>query len=84
MTLEQMVQRMTDNPARRFGLVKRGRVETGCFADLVVFNPDEIIDTATYDDPRQYPTGIPYVIVNGQVAVDNGRCTGIFAGQAVP
>ena len=84
MSLEQTVQRMTDNPARRFGLTKRGRVEVGYFADLVVFDPDRVIDNATYDDPTQPPAGIPYVLVNGQVAVDNERCTGVMAGRAVP
>ena len=83
-TLEQMVQRVTDNPARRFGLTGRGRVEKGYFADLVVFDPDRIIDTATYDEPRHYPAGIPYVLVNGKVAVDGERCTGVLAGQAIP
>jgi hypothetical protein len=43
-----------------------------------------VIDNATYDDPRQFPTGIPVVIVNGEVAVDHERCTGVLAGQAVP
>ena len=75
---------MTDAPARRVGLTRRGRVERGYFADLVVFDADRINDTATYDDPRQFPTGIPFVIVNGSVAVDDERCTGLFAGQAVP
>ena len=84
LSLEQMVQRMTDTPARRFSLTRRGRVEPGYFADLVVFDADQINDTATYDDPRQFPTGIPFVIVNGSVAVDHERCTGLFAGQAVP
>ena len=64
---------MTDNPARRFGLTRRGRVEVGYFADLVVFDPDRVIDNATYDDPTQPPAGIPHVLVNGQVAVDNER-----------
>ncbi len=82
--LEQMVQRMTDNPARRFGLNGRGRVEKGGYADIVVFDSDRIIDNATYDDPCQFPAGIPYVLVNGQVAVDHERCTGVQAGQAVP
>ena len=82
--LEQLVQRVSDNPARRFGLTRRGRIEKGYFADVVVFDAEHMIDNATYDDPRQYPTGIPYVLVNGQVAVDNERCTGVMAGQAVP
>ncbi len=84
MSLESMVQRMTDNAARRFGLTGRGRLEEGYYADVVVFDADRIIDTATYDDPQQYPAGIPFVIVNGQVAVDQERCTGIMAGQAIP
>ena len=84
LSLEQMVQRMTDHPARRFGLTHRGRIKEGYFADLVVFDPDHIIDNATFDDPIQYPTGIPYVLVNGRVAVDSERCTGVLAGYAVP
>ncbi|MDA0769900.1 MAG: amidohydrolase family protein [Chloroflexi bacterium] len=84
MTLEDMVQRVTDNPARRFGLTGRGLIKEGNYADLVVFDADHIIDNATYDDPEQYPAGIPYVLVNGQVAVDNEQCTGAMAGQAVP
>ena len=84
LSLEQMVQRMTDRPARRFGLQKRGRIQKGYHADLVVFDPEHIIDTATYDDPKQFPIGIPFVLVNGQVAVDSERCTGVMAGQAVP
>jgi len=84
MTLEEMVQRVTDNPAKRFGLKGRGQIKVGNFADVVVFDPDRIIDNATYDDPVQFPAGIPHVLVNGQVAVDSERCTGIMAGQAVP
>ena len=84
MSLELMIQRMTENPARRYGISKRGRLERGYFADVVIFDPDTIIDTATYDDPRQYPVGIPYVLVNGQVAVDDAVCTGVMAGHAVP
>lgn len=83
-SVEQMVHRMTDRPAMRFGLTHRGRVEKGYFADLVIFDADRVIDTATYDDPKQFPVGIPYVLVNGQVAVDDEFCTGVFAGQAVP
>ena len=84
LSLEQMIQRMTDNPARRFGLKGRGRIEKGAYADIVVFDSERIIDNATYDDPKQYPTGIPFVLVNGQVAVDHERCTGVLAGQTTP
>ncbi len=82
--LEQMIQRMTDKPARRFGLTKRGRITKGYYADIVVFDSERVIDNATYDDPCQFPTGIPFVIVNGKVAVDNEKCTGELAGHAVP
>ena len=84
LSLEQIVQRMTDNPARRFGIKKRGRIESGYFADIAIFDAERVIDNATYDDPCQPPAGIPYVLVNGQVAVDNERCTGTLAGRAVP
>ena len=84
LSLEKTVHTMTDRPARRFKLTNRGRIERGYFADLVVFDADRIVDNATYDDPRQFPTGIPFVVVNGAVAVDHERCTGRLAGQAVP
>ncbi len=84
LSLETMVQRMTDGPARRFGLTGRGRLQPGYFADLVAFDPDTVTDTATYEDPVQFPVGIPWVVVNGQLAVEEGRCTGVLAGQAVP
>ena len=79
-----MVQRMTDLPARRFGLTRRGRLQPGYFADLVVFDPERVTDTATYQDPRRFPEGIPWVVVNGQIAVEGSQCTGVLAGQAVP
>jgi N-acyl-D-amino-acid deacylase len=84
LSLEAMVHRMTDRPARRFGLTGRGRIEKKHFADITVFDAEAINDTSTYVNPRQFPLGIPYVIVNGRVAVDNEQCTGVFAGQAVP
>ena len=51
---------------------------------LMGVDPERVIDTATYDDPRQFPQGIPCVLVNGPVAVDAAQCTGVLAGQAVP
>jgi N-acyl-D-amino-acid deacylase len=84
LSVEAIVHRMTDRTARRFGLSRRGRIERGWFADLVGFDADRVTDTATYDDPRRFPIGIPFVVVNGQVAVDQERPTGVLAGQAVP
>ena len=83
-SLEKMIQRVSNNPANTFNLSKRGLIKKGNFADIVIFDEDKMIDTATYDDPKQYPLGIPYVVVNGIVAVDKEVCTGRFAGYAVP
>ena len=82
--LEHLVQRMTQNPAQRFGLEGRGVLREGSYADIVVFDADRINDTATYEDPWSYPVGMPYVVVNGKMAVDEERCTGELAGEAVP
>jgi N-acyl-D-amino-acid deacylase len=84
LSLPELVHRMTDRPARRFGLPDRGRIAPGYFADLVAFDPATIADTATYEDPMQFPIGIPLVIVNGKIAVRAGRCSGVLAGRAVP
>jgi N-acyl-D-amino-acid deacylase len=81
--LEDAVRKMTDLPARRHHLDGRGRVATGYFADLTLFHPAVVADTATYEDPRRYPEGIPYVIVNGRVVVDGGRHTGAPAGRVL-
>ncbi len=82
--LEQLVHRMTGNPAARFKLTGRGVIKEGNFADLVVLDADRINDLSSFEDPRQPPAGIPHVVVNGQIAVQDGRCTGVLAGEAVP
>ena len=58
-------------PRAGSAFASRGRLEPGYRAD-VIFDADRVIDTATYDDPRQHPAGIPYVLVNGPIAVDDG------------
>ncbi len=83
-SLEHLVRGMTSLPASRFGLTNRGIIAAGAFADLVVFDADTIMDTADFNDPRTPPAGIPYVLVNGQLAVDGGRPTGALAGRSVP
>lgn len=79
--LEEMVQKMTFLPASRFGLEKRGLIEAGAAADLVVFDPDRVIDRATWVEPHQYPEGIQAVIVNGQVVIEAGEHTGRLPGK---
>ncbi len=63
---------MTALPAATMGLQDRGLLKEGMKADVVVFNPETVADKATFENPHQYPEGIPYVIVNGQLAVDQG------------
>ncbi|WP_153126794.1 N-acyl-D-amino-acid deacylase family protein [Peribacillus tepidiphilus] len=68
--LEDMIRRMTSQPARIIGLQDRGIIREGLAADIVIFNPDTVIDKATYENSRQSPEGINYVIVNGQIIKD--------------
>lgn len=82
--LEEVVRRMTALPAARFGLVDRGVLRPGAYADLVLFDPETVRDTATYDEPMQEPEGIGLVVVNGAVAYDGeagGRHTGAGSGR---
>ncbi|MEO6393638.1 MAG: amidohydrolase family protein, partial [Pyrinomonadaceae bacterium] len=81
LTLEDAIHKMTGKPAARLGLDQRGLLRTGYIADLVLFDPETVRDRATYEESRQYPDGIPYVIVNGQIVVDQGRHTGRLAGR---
>jgi N-acyl-D-aspartate/D-glutamate deacylase len=74
---------MTSMPAETFCLAKRGFLREGCFADVVVFDLERIMDLATYEEPNQYPAGIECVIVNGRVTVQNGSHTGARAGRVL-
>lgn len=82
--LEPLIQRMTELPATRFSLTDRGLLRQGYFADVVIFDADTISDGASFEDPTAPPVGIACVIVNGQVAVREGRCSSVFAGRSVP
>jgi len=81
--LEAAVQRMTGAPATRLGLTDRGRVADGWAADLVAFDPRTVRTPATYEEPRQFPEGIPYVLVNGVPVIDRGEHTGATPGRAL-
>jgi len=82
--LAEGVRKLTSLPAGRFGLKGRGVVKAGAFADLVVFDPREVTDTATYRRPHSFPTGIRTVIVNGMLTVHEGRLTGRRGGRFLP
>jgi N-acyl-D-amino-acid deacylase len=83
LSLEEAVRKMTSLPARRLGRSDLGLVRPGYQADLVVFDPDQIEAGATYQDPHQYARGIHYVIVNGQIVIENGLDTGAKAGRVL-
>ncbi len=83
MPLEFAIHKMTGLPASNVGLKQRGLLREGYFADLTIFDPKTVIDRATFADPNQYPSGINFVIVNGQVEVDNGRRTTAEAGRVL-
>jgi N-acyl-D-amino-acid deacylase len=83
LSLEEAVKKMTSLTADRFGLDGRGRVGEGMWADLALFDAATVLDRATFTDPAQYPGGIPYVVVNGQVVIDKGEHTGVLAGRVL-
>lgn len=83
MPLELAIRKMTGLPAENVGLKQRGLIREGYFADITIFDPNTVIDRATFEDPNQYPVGINYVIVNGQIEVDNGKRTPANAGRVL-
>jgi N-acyl-D-amino-acid deacylase len=83
MSLAEAVRKMTSLPAEHFGFADRGRVVAGNFADLTVFDPATVQDTATFERPHGFAQGIPYVLVNGVVVVRNGEHTGAKPGQVL-
>jgi N-acyl-D-amino-acid deacylase len=83
LSLEEASWKASGFPAKKLGLKNRGRIGKGCQADLVVFNPETIIDRATYSDPLQYPIGIDYVFVNGQTTLQRGEQQITRAGKVL-
>jgi dihydroorotase/N-acyl-D-amino-acid deacylase len=80
-SLPEAVRKMTGLPAQILGLSDRGLLKAGFAADVTLFNPDTVGATNSYDKPKSYPTGIPYVIVNGVVVIDQGQHTGARPGK---
>ncbi len=81
--LPEAIRKMTSFPAQRLGLRERGTLRDGAKADIVIFNPKTVKAPATRANPKQFPLGIPYVIVNGQVVVDDSRHTGATPGTVL-
>jgi dihydroorotase/N-acyl-D-amino-acid deacylase len=83
LTLEDAVRKMTSLPAWRLGLADRGRLAEGMIADITVFDPATVRDQSTFEQPHQYPAGIPFVIVNGIAVVDGGTFTDRRPGRVI-
>ncbi len=81
LSLERAVHKMTGLPARKLQFSDRGLLKKGFQADIVVFDENLIADTATFENPHQYPAGINFVLVNGQVVISNGEHTGKLPGK---
>lgn len=81
--LEDAIRKMTSLNAAKIGIADRGTLRTGAFADVAIFDPQRVIDRATFTDPFQYSDGIEYVIVNGQVVLDKGKHSGAKPGKAL-
>jgi N-acyl-D-aspartate/D-glutamate deacylase len=81
--LEDAVRKMTSLNAAKAGLVDRGLIRAGQFADITLFDPERVIDRATYLEPFQYGEGISTVIVNGRIVLDRGKPTGVKPGRTL-
>ena len=83
LTIEEAIKKMTSLPASKLRLKDRGFLKEGFWADIVVFNPNEVKDMATYQEPHQYPTGIKHVIVNGVIALEDGKLAYSKCGEVL-
>lgn len=82
-SLEEAIRRMTSLPAQKFNLKERGLLKEGFAADILIFNDKEVQDLSTFDKPHQYAKGFRYVLVNGQVSVDNGVQNAVRNGRTL-
>jgi len=81
--LPEAIHKITVMNAEKINITDRGLLKEGYWADITLFDPETVIDKATFEKPQQYPEGIPYVIVNGEVTIDNGEHTGARAGKVL-
>jgi N-acyl-D-aspartate/D-glutamate deacylase len=82
-SLETAIREMTSLPANQLKLWNRGRVAPGFAADIVLFDPAKVADTATFAKPLSYSVGMEYVLINGKLAIDRGQPTGVLAGKVI-
>jgi N-acyl-D-amino-acid deacylase len=80
LSLEEAIRKMTSANAAKIRVYDRGLLRPGQWADLTIFDPQRVQDNADYDHPARYPTGIEYVLVNGQLVIDRGTHTGARPG----
>jgi N-acyl-D-amino-acid deacylase len=83
LSLEEAIKKMTSLSAERFSLTDRGVIREGAWADIVLFDAQVVSDKATFTDPHQFPEGIQYVIVNGEIVINQGKHTGALPGQVL-
>jgi N-acyl-D-aspartate/D-glutamate deacylase len=83
LSLQEAVRKITSCPAQRLRLRNRGLLRENMCADIVIFDQQKIGDQATYRNPHGYPKGIPHVIVNGELVVENGEHTGVLPGKVI-
>lgn len=81
--LEDAVRKMTSLPAQILGLTDRGQIHEGFAADIAIFDPLKVRETNSFENPKSYPEGVPYVLVNGTVVIDKGEHTGATPGQVI-
>ena len=79
--LEEAIRKMTYLPATILGIPKRGHLMPGFFADIVIFDPGKVAEGATWENPKQYPLGLPFVMVNGEFVIFDGQHTGKLPGK---
>jgi N-acyl-D-amino-acid deacylase len=82
-SLEEAIYKMTKKPADTFRIMDRGEIKEGYFADIIIFDLKEITDKGSYIEPKQYPEGIHYVIINGEIVIENGRYNQLLAGEVL-
>jgi len=81
LTLHDAIRKMTSLPAQKLKLRDRGLIREKAWADMVIFDAKKIIDTATFDNPHQYPKGIEYVLVNGTIVIEHNKHGNVFPGK---